>query len=113
MGLPQLWFVRSRASGLPLRVPVQTGFWRDVVDVVVMTPAVAAGVVVAEENTTALGDPKLAWFRMLKNSARNCRRTPFRHRYTFPGHREVPRFARPGPIQPRRALRFHKCPQGD
>ncbi len=36
-----------------------------------MTPAVGAGVFVAEVKTTGLGVPKLAWLRMLKNSARN------------------------------------------
>jgi len=41
-----------------------------VVAVLVITPAVGAGVVDAEMNTTALWLPKLARFRRLKNSAR-------------------------------------------
>jgi hypothetical protein len=45
--------------------------WREVVEVEVITPAVGEIPEVAEEKTTALGVPKFARFRMLKNSARN------------------------------------------
>src|SRR5579884_3200284 len=46
----------------------------DVVRVDVMTPAVWAGTVEADVNTTGFGVPRFAWFRILKNSARNCSR---------------------------------------
>jgi hypothetical protein len=42
-----------------------------VVDVEVITPAVGDGSADADAKTTAFGDPKLARFRRLKNSARN------------------------------------------
>ena len=43
------------------------------VEVDVITPAVGAGKVEADENTTVFGVPKFALFRTLKNSARNWR----------------------------------------
>ena len=45
---------------------------RDVPDVAVITPAVGDGPELAVENTTVFGVLKLARFRRLKNSARNC-----------------------------------------
>jgi hypothetical protein len=42
-----------------------------VVEVEVITPAVGEGAAVADVKTTALGVPKLARLKRLKNSARN------------------------------------------
>jgi len=42
-----------------------------VLEVAVITPAVGAGVVVAEVKTTAFGVLKLTLLKRLKNSARN------------------------------------------
>ena len=45
--------------------------WREVADVLVMTPAVGEGTPAAEVNAIRFGVLKLAWFGALENSARN------------------------------------------
>lgn len=70
--------------------------WRDVVAVEVITPAVGETPDVADEYTTVFGVPKLAWFRMLKNSARNCRRN--RSEIAAFLSAEKSTVVRPGPI---------------
>src|ERR1035441_6075480 len=75
---------------------------REVVAVAVISPAVGLmagvvdGVVVPLVNTMALGGPKLAWFRRLKNSARNCSLTFSKMAMVLNSERS--RVPRPGPV---------------
>jgi len=62
-----------------------------------ITPAVGDGVVVAEENTTGFGVAKFAWFRILKNSARNCKLTLSDTRAFF--NTDKSSSANPGPVK--------------
>jgi hypothetical protein len=61
-----------------------------------ITPAVGDGVVDADENTTGFGVAKFAWFRILKNSARNCKLTLSDTRVFFNTDRSSS--AKPGPV---------------
>lgn len=70
---------------------------REVVDVDVTTPAAGAGIAEADENTTVFGVPKFAGFSMLKNSARNCRRSFSKTAVFFSPEKSSS--ASPGPIK--------------
>ena len=59
-------------------------------------PAVLAGADPADEKTTAFGVPKLARFKILKNSARNCARSFSEIAVFLATEKSV--VARPGPV---------------
>src|SRR5438093_10577514 len=66
-----------------------------------MTPAEALGPV--SEKTIGFGVSKLAWFKMLKNSARNCKFNPSRRATRL--NNEVSTLNAPGPrSEPRDTL---------
>ena len=65
-------------------------------DVAVITPAVDAGVVVADVNTTAFGVLKFTLLKMLNSSARNCSVTRSVMAVFFVAEKSIVR--NPGPI---------------